>query len=59
MSIRAERYGRYWAVYEHGILLCLTVYKKGALALLDRLAKTAPQSANPQTSNHEERSVQP
>lgn len=33
-----EKYGRYWAVYEaDGMLVCLTVYKKGALEVLRRL----------------------
>jgi hypothetical protein len=28
---------RFWAVYENGQLLCVTVYKKGALAVMRRL----------------------
>ena len=28
---------RFWAVYEDGQLLCVTVYKKGALAVMRRL----------------------
>ena len=36
MSIR--KYGRYWAVYDtQGVLICITVYKKGAEAVLRRL----------------------
>jgi hypothetical protein len=34
---RLERHGRYWAVYEGEALICLTVYKKGAKALVRRL----------------------
>lgn len=37
--ITIERYRgkRFWAVYEDGALLCLTVYKKGANAVKKRL----------------------
>jgi hypothetical protein len=57
MSTRAERYGRYWAVYEHDVLLCLTVYKKGAVALQDRLKhSSSPQNPNQPTTTDKERS---
>jgi hypothetical protein len=32
-----ERARRYWAVYEGDTLLCLTVYKKGARSVIERL----------------------
>jgi hypothetical protein len=37
--ITIERYRgkRFWAVYEDGALLCLTVYKKGAKAVKQRI----------------------
>ena len=36
MSI--QPYGRYWALYDAcGVLICLTVYKKGALEVVRRL----------------------
>ena len=37
--IIVERYHktRFWAVYEHGELLCVTVYKKGAKAVKHRI----------------------
>jgi hypothetical protein len=36
MSI--QPYGRYWALYDAcGALICLTVYKKGALEVVRRL----------------------
>jgi len=37
--ITVERYRktRFWAVYEHGELLCVTVYKKGANAVKQRI----------------------
>lgn len=31
------KYGRYWAVYEHGVLLCVCVYRKGAEAVVRRI----------------------
>ena len=32
------RYGRFWAVYDpHGVLICLCVYRKGALEVVRRL----------------------
>ena len=38
-DIEIRRYGtRNWAVYEGGELLAVTVYKKGALAIVERLA---------------------
>lgn len=39
--LRIERYGRtrFWALYEAGELLCLTVYKKGATAVKERLER--------------------
>ena len=34
-----RRYGRYWAVYdERGELVCVCVYRKGAMEVLRRLA---------------------
>lgn len=39
MSI--QRYGRYWAVYDPaGVLVCVTVYKKGAAEVVRRLTAT-------------------
>jgi hypothetical protein len=36
--MRFEKYGRFWAVYdEAGILICVTVYKKGAQEVIRRL----------------------
>jgi hypothetical protein len=37
--LRLERYGRrFWAVYENDGLLCVTVYRKGARAVVERIA---------------------
>jgi len=36
--MRCERHGRYWAVYDKaGQLVCLAVYRKGALEVARRL----------------------
>jgi len=42
-----ERYGRtrFWALYESGTLLCVTVYKKGAAAVKDRIETNVPLPA--------------
>ena len=38
--MRLEKYGRFWAVYdEAGILVCVTVYKKGAKEVIRRLSE--------------------
>ena len=38
--IEIRRYGtRNWAVYEGGELLAVTVYKKGAMAIVERLTR--------------------
>lgn len=44
MTVR--KYGdRYWAVYDAaGNLVCVTVYKKGAMEVIRRLATDANQS---------------
>jgi hypothetical protein len=37
VSVERYRKTRFWAVYEYGELLCVTVYKKGANAVKSRL----------------------
>jgi hypothetical protein len=45
-GIVVGRYGsRNWAVYEDGDLLCVTVYKKGAVAVAERIGE--PTEAPP------------
>jgi hypothetical protein len=34
---------RFWAVYDDGTLLCVTVYLKGALAVIERLTGVRPE----------------
>lgn len=41
MQIEITKYGaRFWAVYVNGLLLCVTVYKKGAVAVRNALLGT-------------------
>lgn len=36
--MKIEKYGRFWAIYDaEGILICITVYKKGAAEVVRRL----------------------
>ena len=45
--MRIIPYGRYWAIYDQaGVLVCLCVYRKGALEVVRRL-QSAPPSALP------------
>jgi hypothetical protein len=41
-GLSLQRYGRFWAVYDQGTLVVVTVYRKGALEVMKRL--TTPQS---------------
>ena len=34
-----RKYGRYWAVYDGATLVCVCLYKKGALAVVRRLSQ--------------------
>ena len=37
-KIRLDRYGnRFWAIYDGDALVCVTVYKKGAVEVIRRL----------------------
>ncbi len=41
--LKYEKYKRrFWAVYEGEELICVTVYKKGAKAVIARITKGAP-----------------
>ena len=37
------KFTRFWAVYDDGKLLCVTVYLKGALAVIERLTGVKPE----------------
>jgi hypothetical protein len=54
MALRYQRYkSRFWAVYEDEDLLCVTVYKKGALAVMDRIERAVPEGRSEQTERPE------
>ena len=36
--MEVKKHGRYWVVYDGETLVCVTVYKKGALEMARRLA---------------------
>jgi hypothetical protein len=39
-----ERYGRrFWAVYENRTLICVTVYLKGTLSVIERITGIRPE----------------
>lgn len=39
VTVEKYRQARFWAVYEAGELLCVTVYRKGAQAVKERLER--------------------
>jgi len=47
--VTVERYRttRFWAVYESGELLCVTVYKKGAQAVKHRIERATRLPTGP------------
>lgn len=36
-GMHIEKWDRFFALYENGELLCVTVYKKGAMSVLNRI----------------------
>jgi hypothetical protein len=43
IRVDIKRYGRYWAVYDiSGLLVCVTVYKKGAAKVAKLLTERQP-----------------
>lgn len=52
ITVTRYRQTRFWAVYDAGELVCVTVYKKGANAvkgrLEDRAGYPAPRQSRPQ-----------
>jgi hypothetical protein len=38
------KFTRFWAVYDGDELLCLTVYRKGAVAVIERITGEKPES---------------
>lgn len=47
LTVERYRSTRFWALYEAGQLLCVTVYKKGACAVRDRIERGAPTTHAP------------
>ena len=48
MNIHIRRYGsRNWAVYVNDELLCVTVYRKGAVAVQEFILKLLPETLQP------------
>jgi hypothetical protein len=46
--LRYERFKRrFWAVYEDDALLCVTVYLKGALSVIERITGVRPDRPTP------------
>lgn len=43
-TVERYRQTRFWAVYEAGELLCVTVYRKGANAVKERLERAHRES---------------
>jgi hypothetical protein len=42
LTVERYRRTRFWGLYEAGVLLCVTVYKKGAEAVKTRIERSAP-----------------
>lgn len=57
LSIERYRRTRFWGLYEAGELLCVTVYKKGAQAVKERLERSAvpPPTSPPQPESRRPR----
>lgn len=49
LTIKRYRDTRFWGLYESGVLLCVTVYKKGARAVQDRLERGTVETARPKS----------
>jgi hypothetical protein len=42
LTIERYRHTRFWGLYEAGQLLCVTVYKKGAATVKERIERGEP-----------------
>jgi hypothetical protein len=42
LTVERYRRTRFWGLYEAGVLLCVTVYKKGAEAVKTRIERGTP-----------------
>jgi hypothetical protein len=50
-GLSLRKYGRFWAVYDQGMLVVVTVYKKGALEVMQRLAPHLSLQTGEETSD--------
>lgn len=41
-----QKYGRFWAIYDGEEMVCVTVYKKGALEVIRRLSESNGKEVN-------------
>lgn len=47
LTVERYRRTRFWGLYEAGQLLCVTVYKKGAVAVKTRIERGTPAPPPP------------
>ncbi len=46
MRFRLVKARRFWAVYDGDTLVCITVYKKGACSVIDRLTQLSRDNSS-------------
>ena len=51
-GLSLRKYGRFWAVYDQGTLVVVTVYKKGALEVIQRLSPPQPSQHTAEEVRH-------
>ena len=51
-GLSLQKYGRFWAVYDQGTLVVVTVYKKGALEVIQRLSPPQSHQSVEEGSEH-------
>ncbi len=59
LTIERYRRTRFWGLYEAGELLCVTVYKKGARAVKERLERAASTTPQPPSAKRNLRAAGP
>ena len=50
-NLSIQRYGRFFAVYEGKVLVCVCLYKKGAIAVIQRLLQALATSPTSQAQS--------
>jgi hypothetical protein len=51
-GLSLQKYGRFWAVYDQGALVVVTVYKKGALEVIQPLSPLQSHQTGEEGSEH-------